>query len=89
MHAELTRRRICDVHFINKGIEIDGNSTTINVQSTGPSPDAKITDLECHCVGAVDDSFTDCKFLNPSGAPWDYHYELLNPCRLSVLLIKH
>ena len=62
--AELTD--ICDVHFVNKGFVLVNDSIArVYVQPTGPSADARITDLECRCrgedVAPEFDAFTACR----------------------------
>ena len=37
----------CDVHLINDGLTIDGQTATIQVQGTGPSAANRITEFQC------------------------------------------
>ena len=56
--TELTT--VCDTHLVNKGVIMDGMNLTISVQPTGPSFDARVTDLQCRC-NPVEPDFTPCK----------------------------
>lgn len=38
---------LCDVHLINEGLTIDGQTVTVQVQGTGPSADTRITEFNC------------------------------------------
>ena len=43
--SELTG--ICDVHLINEGLTINGDTATVQVQGTGPSAASRITEFNC------------------------------------------